>query len=1524
MFREVGPAEVRAEALAAEAREARTQSLLQLRRSLHAVDKDVRSSAADVRRRRQLREQAEAAEFDRLLREGKNPYAEFRKRHRDRAEAKMAKEAVEAVERARLNMADAIVVEDAAARRRERLAKTREREAAALALPHGGGQAAGQYLAQHTRGGADVLDPTGRTARIDASVVTTLRTHAFGTGKVAKHRPDILLSEKRRPEMRGVVPDERWLPRRLPHPDEPAQGGAAGLGEEAAAARGAADLTPLEQRLMAAARERLRAGRVHRQVVLGREFKGYSMVADPRRVEFRDFEPGQPHRLRLTLTNGSLSFVSFRIAALPDAIADMFDVVFTPPGRMSAGTSVPITIHFRPPASLDDDVVAELPVDTSTGPCPVPLLCSPKRALPAAADPVGSAGPVVLGEVAKAAVTLSNEGALPVLWQVTDLGPADGVGELDTPTVPDADGQPLGDGADGELRQAGDSPWHVRASGRLAGYAKSVLRAECRPGRGTALGRCARLLSVSFRVDTGGSEAAEAAEDEAGAMLQTLDRTSAARAVAQAKPAKSLGEQAEAAEAQSRARLEVRRRRARMRLPPLRVLLTAEVRPLPLFVSPAEVDLRVCECPLPPGTPGLLPRPEEARPLYRGTVHLRNRGKTAVRAALSLPPALHRWVQLQPTSCYVQAPGTLLPGASPTDPGLFRVSMRLRPDVGLLTDPDCRRFFVDAAAPRAGDLLPASRGDAATRLRSPQHVASGETPGSFCELTVPVTVRGAGQALSVSFRMRAAVCLAGLLVAPTRVAVGSVPIGRASGFPLRLTNLSLLPARFGPSGARVPRGFWLAGGSGQGVLLGGESGTASVVFSPQSTEQVSGALSLRTSHGSTHRVLVSGCGARALATLGATRLCLPATSPGETVEAAVPIEAATGSPVEVHILGAGRSAGTAAAGLPPGFTVSPAVFTLLPGERRLVRVVYAPTSLAVIPPSVEDDREAAEDEGDREEAEDEGEAGQDDGDGGDLPSARSGPAASTASEARPSSARSGARGEPGGAGDASGAAGTQALGGAIDPGVCETRLWIAVRPASREGAKGAEEELKEKEEGAAAASGGVGGDGASQFDAEAAAPLAELGPRGQLLALDVQTSVTAARLSAEPRVVRLGQVPAGRQVTAAVKVECTGALPVTVEAAGLNPAGAFRVVNAPRVLQPGKSARLTISFTPASSRVYTDQLRLRAAEGGGTIIVRLAGSGATPDVSLLPGAAGDAAEGGTGRALLDLLLGDVVSGDEARAPARLRNSSPFPMTFAVATPDAVAHSVSAGAVSGRAGFSVTPSAGTAAPGADLPLEVVLRTDAPSRGRWLRWRWAVRVPNYEGPPLAIAARARVWPTQAFVARESDTGDSAPAGLRRVAEDLCGQAAPSDAEAFDADGAAAVRLALDGTRAEARAAFVVGCCARPEGADSSPVSFTVTRPSEEDCPGAARIRVAPESGTVQPGETLRVELTVAPAAAGAAGSGASQRADAAGALAALLPQTKPAREVLVPLRVELTAGTGRKQAVAVAVEARLPSV
>ncbi len=61
----------------------------------------------------------------------------------------------------------------------------------------------------------------------------------------------------------------------------------------------------------------------------------------------------------------------------PQEVANFFEIVHEPPGRMVAGRSAPLKLVFTP--KLGDEIVTFIPLLTQTGPMRVPIRCTPKK-----------------------------------------------------------------------------------------------------------------------------------------------------------------------------------------------------------------------------------------------------------------------------------------------------------------------------------------------------------------------------------------------------------------------------------------------------------------------------------------------------------------------------------------------------------------------------------------------------------------------------------------------------------------------------------------------------------------------------------------------------------------------------------------------------------------------------------------------------------------------------------------------------------------------------------------------------------------------------------------------------------------------------------------------------------------------------------------------------------------------------------------------------------------------------------------
>ena len=195
---------------------------------------------------------------------------------------------------------------------------------------------------------------------------------------------------------------------------------------------------------------------------------------------------------------------------------------------MSAGTSAPLRLKFEVPPGYTKDLDFELPVLSSTGPCNIPVRCSPARAVPAlsalpnpsraegeATDPVASTiqfrssrrwretirtmrldlGAVVVGQDGYRPFTLYNHGAVGYAYRM-DWGEEEGDQsiQLDEDALPE-DGPPPSTGF-----------VELPPSGEVHPYSAKLLKVHFKP-RGAAGVLRANCLISCLPVASGPSAA---------------------------------------------------------------------------------------------------------------------------------------------------------------------------------------------------------------------------------------------------------------------------------------------------------------------------------------------------------------------------------------------------------------------------------------------------------------------------------------------------------------------------------------------------------------------------------------------------------------------------------------------------------------------------------------------------------------------------------------------------------------------------------------------------------------------------------------------------------------------------------------------------------------------------------------------------------------------------------------------------------------------------------------------------------
>lgn len=150
---------------------------------------------------------------------------------------------------------------------------------------------------------------------------------------------------------------------------------------------------------------------------------------------------------------------------------------------------------------------------------------------------------------------------------------------------------------------------------------------------------------------------------------------------------------------------------------------------------------------------------------------------------------------------------------------------------------------------------------------------------------------------------------------------------------------------------------------------------------------------------------------------------------------------------------------------------------------------------------------------------------------------------------------------------------------------------------------------------------------------------------------------------------------------------------VVLEAEGLNPTGAFSVLNALRPVKAnGGYITVLLSFAPECQGLRQDSLTLHAKALGLNLRVAVRGEGVSPALSMNPA-----------NGLLD--LGHCLAMDSSEKVVTLHNDSVFPLTFKLVPLDAPRPNFS-----NQAPFTLVPSEAEVPPGEDLKVSVLFRPD----------------------------------------------------------------------------------------------------------------------------------------------------------------------------------------------------------------------
>ncbi|CAM9260061.1 unnamed protein product, partial [Ectocarpus fasciculatus] len=464
-----------AERLQKERWENRVQAVLELRDNQNAV----RAKAATDAEKRANKIAATAKELEEqkagLLAKGINPYAEFRQKEISAQDAALEKKLKDAVEKNKADLAVRLIREEDLRRQRdeaEAIEKEYEKKQRDELGRHVIEARNREYIASVTMDGREMLDPSGRAARIDPSQITSFPDYSLGLGKSSRITPSNMkaITERIRQKLDVDRTDlgeyQRMLGPLKEYADQvnsnqssaengaiiarsqsaPSgdQGEGAGSGLEATVAASATqqlgkkeiDISLLstkspkfrlhepskfEKDSLKRAQNRMQTRRVEgvTQVAAGKTFKGAAFVSSPAVLEYKDFQVGKVYRKKFTLTNVSYSFNSFQLLPLKDDIIDFFEIVYEKPGRMSAGVSCSLEITFTP--KINNDIFGHVQLLSQTGPIDIPLQCLKRRCIPRVLSTSMDFGEVVMGQIVKKKITIKNTGAIPTEFTVSPV-----------------------------------------------------------------------------------------------------------------------------------------------------------------------------------------------------------------------------------------------------------------------------------------------------------------------------------------------------------------------------------------------------------------------------------------------------------------------------------------------------------------------------------------------------------------------------------------------------------------------------------------------------------------------------------------------------------------------------------------------------------------------------------------------------------------------------------------------------------------------------------------------------------------------------------------------------------------------------------------------------------------------------------------------------------------------------------------------------------------------------------------------
>lgn len=677
--------------------------------------------------------------------------------------------------------------------------------------------------------------------------------------------------------------------------------------------------------------------------------------------------------------------------------------------------------------------------------------------------------------------------------------------------------------------------------------------------------------------------------------------------------------------------------------------------------------------------------------IYRRRVELRNRSGVSCKVTLKVPSPLNKYVELTPTMVFVQGGGSQ------------SLNLKFTPTPELLTDmvhyTVLRQGFVGAAL-----------------------------------VTLPVELKIVGQELPVYFTLRSEVCQSNLKFSSTVLDLGKIFVHQQSTIQLVVTNTSRLAQKV--AFVKLRHEFTVTPNDGFGALLPNESMTFEITLSPTSAIVYDTDLVISTSLNDTYSIRVLGTGFDPPVTIDDPIIRMRSAAPGERLVESTWVRNKTNVVQVIEI-----------AHPDPRFSwmkVSPSTIELEPNGRCRVEFEFCPPDNVVsLDPAkwIRDQSAATKSPFSEVVSSDQwlrfsgllGEVQwsqpEQDGDTKEEGKAEDG-------ETKQSSPRGseddGDEGEDGPSTplDEEGDNGPAKEDWAV-VGRWSFPIWI--RPPKLRG-------------GATTAAGG----GRSEAHSANSLPLV----------VGINTVVMKAELSIATNILDFGQTAVGTRQVKTVRIRNLSKVTIDrLEVKGCNACGPFNIMNPLKPLEAGEWTQVIIECNQREPGLIVEVLDIGSANGGHRLKLTLKTQGVNPAVrikGLDPGPPGFDNRGG----IVD--FGNVVALDVASRKFVIENSSAFPVNITTCRaasdglPPAKAAEMMLRSSAGMPLFSFRPEAAVIGPQKSLEVEVTFRPDQGSLAP-LREDFSIQL----GKPddvISVCVCGRSWARQLFVTAADPTEDT----------------------------------------------------------------------------------------------------------------------------------------------------------------------